>query len=232
MIKTFSVTTKAKPTGNTEPTVTIYDNLTIIQDNLLNLPFSITDIDGDTVIVTTTKEPAHGTVVVGDDNVVYTPEAGYSGSDSFTLSFDDGQGGVIEKSILVIIDAKSGENITTIDGDEDNITVASITNIISLIKGAVIVKDKETEETTFYVDRNITEEAGFAYRAIIKVDKEGRTKTRIIKINLATDEETLIEYTLKEEYAYETGNRVEISIVNGVLVIKITAKINKPLQFN
>jgi VCBS repeat-containing protein len=52
-----------------------------------------TDPDGDTVKVTSTTVPAHGTVVINPDGTIkYTPTAGYVGADTFTYTITDAQG--------------------------------------------------------------------------------------------------------------------------------------------
>ncbi len=51
------------------------------------------DVDGDTLLPFTTSEPAHGTVTGGHSSelFLYTPNPGFSGTDTFTYSVSDGQ---------------------------------------------------------------------------------------------------------------------------------------------
>jgi hypothetical protein len=50
-----------------------------------------TDPDGDPLTVSGVTQPAHGSAAVnGDGTVTYTPEAGYTGDDSFTYTASDG----------------------------------------------------------------------------------------------------------------------------------------------
>jgi hypothetical protein len=49
-----------------------------------------TDVDGDTLTIVSTTAPAHGTVVIGDGKVTYTPTADYVGADVFTYTITDG----------------------------------------------------------------------------------------------------------------------------------------------
>ncbi len=52
------------------------------------------DPDGDPLVVTALGTPGHGTVVDhGDGTVTYTPEAGFTGIDSFSYTVGDGRGG-------------------------------------------------------------------------------------------------------------------------------------------
>ena len=53
-----------------------------------------TDVDGDSLTVTSAGTPAHGTAVVqADGTVLYMPAPNYNGGDSFTYSISDGNGG-------------------------------------------------------------------------------------------------------------------------------------------
>ena len=49
---------------------------------------------GDTATITNTNSPSHGLIALGSDQTsfVYTPNAGFSGSDSFTVQATDSHG--------------------------------------------------------------------------------------------------------------------------------------------
>ncbi|MCA1246170.1 tandem-95 repeat protein, partial [Massilia sp. MS-15] len=52
------------------------------------------DADGDTVTYAKASDPAHGAVTIASDGTyAYTPAANYHGTDSFTYTVSDGQGG-------------------------------------------------------------------------------------------------------------------------------------------
>ena len=62
------------------------------------------DVDGDTLTVTSVGAPAHGTAVLqGDGTVLYTPQANYNGGDSFTYSIADGNGGTDSASAAIAV---------------------------------------------------------------------------------------------------------------------------------
>ena len=208
---------------NDAPTITINENITIDENQEQILSFSAIDVDGDNIAVTTTKEPQNGTVTRTDATITYTPYGDFSGSDHFILSFDDGNGGVVDKTIVVVVNPINSEV---------NITVATITKLFSSLKDTNVTVDKESGETTIIADSNVTTEIGFVYRAIVVIEKNGKAKTKIIRVNLVTLEETLIDFTLKSSLSYKEGNSIKISIKNGMLQIKITTKINTPLIIN
>lgn len=51
------------------------------------------DSNGDTLQIQSIVQPSHGSAAVDGNNIVYTPAADYSGSDSFTYTVSDGNGG-------------------------------------------------------------------------------------------------------------------------------------------
>src|SRR5207253_10379688 len=59
-----------------------------------------TDVDGDTLSVAAVTQGAHGAVVINPDKTVkYTPAANYNGSDAFTYTISDGNGGTATATV-------------------------------------------------------------------------------------------------------------------------------------
>ncbi|MBU5616083.1 tandem-95 repeat protein, partial [Psychrobacter sp. TAE2020] len=83
-----------------------------------------TDVDGDTLTYTLGAAAANGKVVIGKDgSYTYTPNADFNGTDSFTYTISDGQGGLITKTA--------------------NITVASV-NDLPVSKDSIIAATEDT----------------------------------------------------------------------------------------
>jgi hypothetical protein len=76
--------------------------------NKVKLLVGATDADSDTLSVTAASTPAHGTTVLETDDVKYTPTTGYTGSDSYTYTISDGNGGTAIGTVNVIVTSNNG----------------------------------------------------------------------------------------------------------------------------
>ena len=61
------------------------------------------DIDGDTLTVTQVTDPPNGTASVAGNIVHYTPDAGFSGTDTFSYTISDGNGGTDTAAVTVTV---------------------------------------------------------------------------------------------------------------------------------
>lgn len=57
----------------------------------VDIPLAANDVEGDSLTYSIVTQPLHGTVTISGGTAVYTPNAGYSGSDSFTFKVNDGK---------------------------------------------------------------------------------------------------------------------------------------------
>jgi len=84
------------------------DQATIAQNstgNLIDVLVNDSDLDGDSLNLEFVVQPAHGTVSISANKVSYTPETGYSGTDSFEYTVSDGNGGTASATVdLIVID--------------------------------------------------------------------------------------------------------------------------------
>ncbi|MFS0701592.1 beta strand repeat-containing protein [Cellulomonas sp. 179-A 4D5 NHS] len=63
-----------------------------------------TDPDGGTLTLVSVTQPVHGSVAIVGDEVVYTPEPGYTGTVSFTYTLSDGQGGTSTATVTLDVE--------------------------------------------------------------------------------------------------------------------------------
>ncbi|HSX50028.1 MAG TPA: retention module-containing protein, partial [Cellvibrio sp.] len=75
-----------------------------------------TDIDGDSLTVTGVTQGANGSVVIDTitKNPIYTPNSGFSGTDTFTYTVEDGQGGSATATVTVTVNPVNDVPVLTI----------------------------------------------------------------------------------------------------------------------
>jgi len=102
------ITTSVTPYGTTptdhdpvaqNDTATTDENSAATVDVLAN----DSDPDGDSLTVTDASGASHGTTSIVSNQVVYTPATGYYGSDSFTYTISDGNGGTASATVSVTV---------------------------------------------------------------------------------------------------------------------------------
>jgi len=95
-------------------TVEVNNTLTVSeQDGVLS---NDTDVEGDTLTAAIVELPLNGTVTLSDNGeFVYTPDADYVGSDSFTYTANDGQD---DSSAATVFISVTAENELPIAGDD------------------------------------------------------------------------------------------------------------------
>ncbi len=75
------------------------------------------DPDGDLVMLTGASDPPHGvSKLIGDGIVLYTPDPGFAGTDSFTYDIADPFGGTDRATVSVVVER--GENTPPVAGDD------------------------------------------------------------------------------------------------------------------
>ncbi|MFV0360713.1 Ig-like domain-containing protein [Tropicimonas sp.] len=64
------------------------------------------DADGDTLSLSGVTQGAHGSVAISGTRVVYTPDTGFSGNDTFSYTISDGNGGTDTATVSVTVAEK------------------------------------------------------------------------------------------------------------------------------
>ena len=82
-------------------TVSVYQNVASTLDVLYN----DSDEDNHSLTISSVSQPANGSAAISEDGkyVIYTSDANYTGSDSFTYSIDDGWGGETTGSVTAFV---------------------------------------------------------------------------------------------------------------------------------
>jgi hypothetical protein len=75
------------------------------------------DPEGDSLSLVSVTDSPNGTTTISGGNVVYTPDSGYVGSDSFVYTASDGNGGTDTATVSVTVSAPTGATIHVADLD-------------------------------------------------------------------------------------------------------------------
>jgi len=113
-------TTGAPIPTNTAPNA-VSDNASTSEDTAItiNVLANDSDAENDPLAVSILSGPANGSVQVnGDDTITYTPNASYTGGDSFTYQIDDGNGGTDSASVSLTVNAAGSSNTAPIAQDD------------------------------------------------------------------------------------------------------------------
>jgi hypothetical protein len=106
-VTTEPVTTEpatTEPPDQNRPPAGDDQNVTTDEDTPISGVVTATDPDGNPLSFGPGSNPANGSVVVNPDgSYTYTPNANYSGTDSFTVSVSDGQGGTDTLTVTVVV---------------------------------------------------------------------------------------------------------------------------------
>ena len=94
-------------------TITI-DEDQVLTDTLAGLA---TDIDGDPLTFSLATAPANGTIdIAADGSFTYTPEADFNGTDTFSYTVRDGQGGSATATVMIRVAAANDAPVAVDDG--------------------------------------------------------------------------------------------------------------------
>lgn len=88
------------PVANPDSAATLEDTPVVIA-----VLANDSDVDGNTLTITSATQGAFGAVTTNGTTVTYTPMANFNGGDSFTYTLSDGNGGTASASVIVSIAA-------------------------------------------------------------------------------------------------------------------------------
>ena len=120
------------------------DTVTTVEDTEVTINVLANDnyADNGSLVVTLNTDAANGTVINnGDGTVSYTPNTDFNGSDSFTYTIDDGNGGIDTATVNITVTAVNDVPVAeddTATTDEDSAVTVAVLNNDSDIDGDVL----------------------------------------------------------------------------------------------
>jgi len=79
-------------------------NVVAVEDTAIGVSLGASDVDGDALVYSYTL-PTHGTLSGTGSEVVYQPVPNFNGTDSFTFTVDDGNGGMSSATVNITVNS-------------------------------------------------------------------------------------------------------------------------------
>jgi CshA-type fibril repeat protein len=176
------------------------DLIQIIEDARVDIEVlnNDTDFDGDTIKILSVIQPEHGIVAINTDNthIQYRPDISFNGSDSFTYTITDGNGGTDDANVTIEINgtnvAPNATNDTNSTNEDTAITIIVLANdidtdgdtinIVSLTTPAHgIVTQNEDQSLVYTPNENYHGVDIFTYTIS---DGKGHTDSGVVTVNI------------------------------------------------
>ena len=175
---TVYVTVTAKQATNNPPVA--YDDAASIQESSsveVNVLANDLDTDGDSLTINGKTNGQHGTVLIaGDNSIIYTPDAGFTGTDTFTYTVSDGRGGSATATVSVTVSAKQTTNNKPVAGADTGSVEEG-----STVEVNVLANDSDADGDTLRVSAKTNGRHGTAtltyYNSVIYAPNAGFSGT-------------------------------------------------------
>ncbi|MCK5830891.1 MAG: tandem-95 repeat protein, partial [Methylococcales bacterium] len=151
-----------------------------------------TDVDGDTLIISSVQDSKHGSVEIDDDgNIVFNPEENYQGEASFSYTISDGNGGTdtanVKLNVKSVNDAPVITVVDTTTTEDTSQIIATATDIDGTIDSSTLKAEYGT--VTIDKDGNITYTPEADYQGVDTVslsvtDNVGATTSQTINLTI------------------------------------------------
>ncbi|MEZ4591419.1 MAG: cadherin-like domain-containing protein [Chloroflexota bacterium] len=130
-------------------------------DNIFDVLADDSDMDGDTLVISAIGEPSAGGTAVFNSNVItYTPTLNFFGTETFTYTASDGQGGEGTALVTVIVNQVNDDPIAADDSamtDEDTAVIINVLANDSDADGDPLTVESVTQPTNGVVVNNGTD---------------------------------------------------------------------------
>ncbi len=203
---------------NTTPTA-VDDATTIAEGTAVDIDVvaNDTDLEGDTLQVTSVTMPSNGTAVIKPGSattITYTPNSSFHGSDSFTYVASDGNGGTDTGTVTVIVTAVDDEPANRSprfnEGLNTTRTVPENAEVGMAVGDPVNARDSDNDRLEYWL--------WGMDRASFDVDPStGQLTTK-----------TALDYEVKNEYSVRVSARDRRGGVDGIIVTISVENVDEP----
>ena len=176
-----------------------------------------TDLEGDTLQVTSVTMPSNGTAVIKSGSattITYTPNAGFHGSDSFTYVASDGNGGTDTGTVTVTVTAVDDEPANRSPRFNEGLNTTRIVpedaEVGMAVGDPVNARDSDNDRLEYWL--------WGMDRASFDVDPStGQLTTK-----------TALDYEVKNEYSVRVSARDRRGGVDGIIVTISVENVDEP----
>ncbi len=176
-----------------------------------------TDLEGDTLQVTSVTMPSNGTAVIKSGSattITYTPNAGFHGSDSFTYVASDGNGdtdtGTVTVTVTAVDDEPANRSPRFNEGLNTTRTVPENAEVGMAVGDPVNARDSDNDRLEYWL--------WGMDRASFDVDPStGQLTTK-----------TALDYEVKNEYSVRVSARDRRGGVDGIIVTISVENVDEP----
>jgi len=173
--------------GNHAPVAQNQPSITVNANSSTPVTLTATDADNDILVYSTVTAPAHGSLSGNTPALIYTPNSGYTGTDSFTFKANDGL---------------TDSNIATVS---ISVTPPPVPNLV-LTKTASVPTAKSGDTITFTIQYQNTGTGSAVNAVIADVIPAGTTLVPGSISNGGTNNNGTIQWNLGTVAAGTTGN--------------------------
>jgi len=140
-------------------------SFTTKEDQFTDINLTTGDIDGDTLIYSVLSQPSHGVLTGTAPNLTYTPNANYSGSDTFTFKVNDSKADSNTATVTIMVEAIA---------DTPTITPASTTPSQQSQSGLVVSRSVVDGEEVGWLQISVIQQGQLYQNNGITAIQEGK----------------------------------------------------------
>ncbi|MBK7538229.1 MAG: tandem-95 repeat protein [Myxococcales bacterium] len=207
---TATATVRVAVTAVNSTPVALDDVATVLEDGVVLVAVRANDSGGDApVVLADVSDPPRGTAVRVGDEVRYTPDANYSGTDSFTYTLQDEDGETATATVTVTVTAvndtpsaqtdnfvvieDSGATLLSVLANDLGIGDAplTVTLVAGSIRGTAVVVGNQIQYTP---NANYSGTDNFMYR-VRDADGQSSTATAFLSVTAVNDPPTAVNDT-------------------------------------
>lgn len=194
----------------------------------IDILFNDTGLEDGVAGITISPQPVYGTALVNPDfSITYTPDAGYSGTETFGYQVCDQDGDCASAAITVTVLAEGVENHSPIATDDQAttylntpVTIDILTNDTGLEDGLgniTIPVSPVSGSIQVNTDHTVTFTPGYFFIGEISIpyvvaDADGDWDMAFITVNV-TEEENIVPVAMDDEATVEENSSVNIPIL-------------------